>query len=270
MTAQNPETASDEYGTQILVFVLALLVLAVGGCGAAAKDGAAYTAIALNEPNAPVDEDFDLLEEELEEKAVTVPDPLKGFNWVMYTANDRLYFWVIKPVTQVYTAIAPKPARIGIRNFFDNLATPVRYVNCLLQGKGDAAAIESDRFLINTTVGILGFGDPAKDKYGKLPQDEDLGQTLAVHGVGEGFYLVLPLLGPSTARDAIGWVGDLFLNPISYIEPTEAAVGVGATRRVNDTSFHIGDYESFKEAAVDPYVAMYEAYIQYRNKKIEQ
>jgi len=271
MISQNSKRTLDTRDIGKLAVTLAVFAVTVAGCGAPAKDGAADTAVALTEPNAPAaDEDFDLLEEELAEKAVTVPDPLKPFNWVMYAANDKLYFWVVKPVTQAYMGIAPRPARIGIRNFFNNLTTPIRYVNCLLQGKGKAAGIESDRFLINTTVGILGFGDPAKDKYGKLPQDEDLGQTLAVHGVGNGFYLVLPLFGPSTARDGVGIAGDFFLNPLLYVKPAEAAIGAGAFRRVNESSFHIGDYEDFKEAAVDPYVAMYEAYIQYRNKQIAQ
>ena len=270
MITWSSESRPGKNPAKLIFFVLILTVLTTG-CTAWHKDAADAMALVSDDPNTlAYDPDFDLLEEELAAKEVTVPDPLKPFNWLMYAFNDKLYFWVVKPATQTYANITPRPARIGIRNFFNNLTTPVRYVNCLLQGKGKAAGIESDRFLINTTVGILGFGDPAKDRYGKEPQDEDLGQTLAVHGVGEGCYLVLPLFGPSTARDALGQVGDLFLNPIFYVEPTEAAVGIGATRRVNDTSFHIGDYESFKEAAVDPYIAMYEAYMQYRNKQIGQ
>ena len=253
-----------------ITVVLILMVIAAG-CAAPARNANIDMALVSDDPDAPdYDEDFDLYEEELAAKEVTVPDPLKPFNWLMYAFNDKLFLWVVNPVTKTYANITPRPARIGIRNFFDNLTTPVRYVNCLLQGKGKAAGIESDRFLINTTIGILGFGDPAKDKYGKGPQDEDLGQTLAAYGAGEGFYLVLPLLGPSTARDTLGKFGDLFLNPVYYVEPTEAAVGISLTRHVNDGSFHIGDYESFKQAAVDPYIAMYEAYIQYRNKKIEE
>jgi phospholipid-binding lipoprotein MlaA len=214
--------------------------------------------------------DFDLLEEELAEKKVDIADPLEGVNRLMYGLNDVLHFWVLEPCASICKAVVPEPARIGIHNFFNNLTTPVRFVNCLLQGKGEAAGTEFERFVVNTTVGVLGFGDPAKDQYGLEPVAEDLGQTLAVHGFENGFYIVLPLLGPSTVRDSVGKVGDLFLNPVFYLEPTEAAVGTSAVKITNENSFRIGEYEVFKSAAVDPYVAMREAYIQYRNKQIEE
>ena len=188
----------------------------------------------------------------------------------MFHVNDALYFWVVDPIATIYEQVVPKPARIGVGNFFNNITTPVRLVNCLLQGKNEAAGREFDRFLINSTAGVLGFGDPAQDQHDLKPADEDLGQTLAVHGVGDGFYLVLPLLGPSTARDSAGFVGDLFLRPFFYLESCEAKVALSATEYVNKSSFHIGQYEAFKSAAVDPYVAMRQTYIQYRRKKIQE
>ena len=216
------------------------------------------------------EQDFELLEEELDEQAVDVDDPLEPLNRLMFGVNDALYFWVAKPVVQVYKDVTPEPARIGIRNFFHNLTTPVRFANCLLQGKGDSANTELSRFVVNTTEGVLGFGDPAKDKRGLEPVEEDLGQTLAVHGIDNGFYIVLPLLGPSTMRDSVGLVGDLFLNPVAYVEPWEISVAIWAGEITNEGSFHIGEYEDFKAAALEPYVAMREAYIQYRNKKIQE
>jgi len=188
----------------------------------------------------------------------------------MYGANDILYFWVFKPVGQVYKGVVPEPARVGIRNFFHNLTTPARLANCLLQGKGDAAGREFDRFLINTTAGVLGFGDPARDQFGLEPADEDLGQTLATYGIGDGFYIVWPFFGPSTLRDSVGMVGDQFLNPTRYVKPTETSVGISGAKAANEGSFHIGEYEAFKSAAVDAYVAMREAYMQYRKKKIKE
>jgi phospholipid-binding lipoprotein MlaA len=216
------------------------------------------------------DEDFALLEKELEEEMVDVNDPIEPLNRLMFGLNDTLYFWVFKPVAQTYKDITPEPARIGIRNFFQNITTPGRYINCLLQGKGEEAGTELDRFLINTTEGILGFGDPALDKHGIKPVDEDLGQTLATIGFKDGFYLVLPLLGPSNLRDADGKFGDAFLNPVRYVEPCEAAAGITATRIVNNGSFRIGEYEDFKVSAVDPYIAMRQAYTQYRRKQIQE
>jgi phospholipid-binding lipoprotein MlaA len=223
-----------------------------------------------DEAEAGVDEDFDLLEDEIIDQMVEIADPLEPFNRTMYGLNDILYFWVAKPVAEVYTDVAPEPVRIGINNFFQNLTTPVRFVNCLLQGKGDDAGTEFNRFVINTTAGILGFGDPARDEHGLKPAEEDMGQTLAVFGFDNGFYIVWPLLGPSTARDSVGMVGDMFLNPVCYVEHTETTIGISAVRYTNESSFHIGEYEAFKSESFDPYVAMRDMYIQYRNKKIQQ
>jgi len=247
-----------------------ILLVTVAGCAASDKnsssDNLIHTPYNLSEE--VMDEDFDLLGDGLVEQTVEIADPLEPVNRLLFGINDALYFWVAKPVTETYEGLMPMPARIGIRNFFNNLTTPVRYVNCLLQGKGEAAGAELDRFLINTTAGVLGFGDPALDKHGIEPVEEDLGQTLAVHGFDDGFYIVLPLLGPSTLRDGIGMVGDLFLNPVFYVDPTEVAVGISAGKYVNAESFHIGEYETFKSAAVDPYIAVRQAYIQYRKKQI--
>ncbi|MDH4240077.1 MAG: VacJ family lipoprotein [Phycisphaerae bacterium] len=233
----------------------------------AAKDAAQAQGA---QTEADVDKDFDLLEDELTGQMVEISDPLESWNRLMFHVNDGLYFLVVKPVAEVYTNVAPEPARIGISNFFQNLTTPVRFVNCLLQGKGNAAGTELDRFLINTTAGVLGFGDPARDEHGLEPADEDLGQTLAVAGFDNGFYIIWPLLGPSTARDSVGMVGDMFLNPIFYVEHTETAISISAVKFTNEITFHIGEYEAFKSESLDPYVVMRDIYIQYRNKIIQE
>jgi phospholipid-binding lipoprotein MlaA len=234
---------------------------------AAAKD-AAQAQDAQDE--ADVDEDFDLLEDELTEQMVEIADPLEPLNRTMYGLNDILYFWVVKPCALTCELVVPEPARIGISNFFQNLTTPVRLVNCLLQGKGDAAGTEFNRFVINTTAGVLGFGDPARDQHGLEPAEEDLGQTLAVAGFDNGFYIVWPLLGPSTIRDSVGKVGDMFLNPIFFIEHTETAISISAANFANESTFHVGEYEAFKSESLDPYVAMRDIYIQYRSKKVQE
>jgi phospholipid-binding lipoprotein MlaA len=255
-----------------LTWIIAALALLLSGCTSSEKNSSSRhsTPDSMETAFEFEDEDFDLLEEELDEEAIEIADPLEGVNRVMFSVNDTLYYWIVNPCAKACKRVVPGPARIGIRNFFNNLTTPIRLVNCLLQGKGNAAGKELDRFVINTTFGILGFGDPALDKYGLEPKDEDLGQTLAVYGLGDGVYLVLPLFGPSSARDGVGKVGDLFLNPVFYVEPTNAAIGISAGKNINESSFHIGEYEAFKAAAVDPYIAMREAYIQYRKKKIEE
>lgn len=210
---------------------------------------------------------FDAFEEEYAQRQVVIADPLEPVNRVMFGFNDVFYFWVAKPVMQTYEHAVPRPARIGIRNFFDNLTTPVRVVNNLLQGKNEQAGREIDRFVTNTTVGVLGFGDPAQDRYNLPPSRENLGRTLSGYGFGDGFYIVWPFLGPSTLRDSVGMAGDAFLNPVRYVKPIEASIGISAANGVNKGSFYIGDYEAFKEASIDPYVAMRTAYVQYRNSE---
>jgi phospholipid-binding lipoprotein MlaA len=148
---------------------------------------------------------------------------------------------------------------------------PARFVNCILQGKGNAAASEFTRFVVNTTVGFLGLGDPASQyPLLNISDDEDLGQTFAKYGIGNGFFIVWPILGPSTLRDFIGWIGDSYLNPLTYIEPFEAEMAVRGFNLINRTSFQIGQYEALKEASVDPYAAMRNSYLQYRERKIKQ
>jgi len=215
------------------------------------------------------DEDF--FEEEFEEDKVYVADPLSPWNRAMFHFNDKLYFWALKPLARGYKVIAPEFFRTGVKNFFRNITTPIRLVNCMLQAKGEAAAVELTRFVVNTTIGVLGFGSPA-DKYPKLapPDSEDLGQTLGNYGLGNGLYLVWPILGPSTLRDSIGRAGDFFLDPVSYVEPAEASMGIRAFDTVNNTSFRIGDYESLKKSAIDPYTALRDVYLQVRENKIKK
>jgi len=254
-------------------FVLIVVLVAGAGCSKSSRSNASnsktLTAVP-KEVNSPDDAAFDEFEKEVSKKDISISDPLEPLNRTLFGFNDVLYFWVVKPVTKTYSNVVPKPGRIGIGNFFRNITTPIRLANCLLQGKTKAASREVDRFAINTTVGILGVGDPAADKWKIKPADEDLGQTLAVYGLGNGYYLVLPFFGPSTLRDTGGMAGDMFLNPIFYVEPRELAIGISAWHFTNQGSFRIGDYESIKEASMDPYVAIRGIYVQNRDKKIKE
>ncbi|MBF0257778.1 MAG: VacJ family lipoprotein [Desulfamplus sp.] len=200
----------------------------------------------------------------------SVADPLYWFNYAIFSFNDKLYFWVLKPVARGYRFITPDPLRAGLRNFFHNSLFPLRFVNNLLQGKGDQAVSEVKSFVINTVGGGLGFATPAQYVFGINTYNEDMGQTFGSYSVKEGFYLVLPLMGPSTLRDTVGSVGDFFLSPMTYIESTELAVGLGTLDRINDVSFRIGDYEALKKAALDPYISIKDAYIQMRRKQIQE
>ncbi|MBA4395482.1 MAG: hypothetical protein C0407_18175, partial [Desulfobacca sp.] len=140
-----------------------------------------------------------------EEKEITaIPDPLEPFNRAMFHFNDKLYFWVLKPVAQGYNKVVPEPARVGVKNFFSNLGFPARFVSCLLQADFKGAATQLGRFVVNTVWGVGGLLDPSSSEQLNIPkQDADLGQTLGIYGLGQGFYIVWPFLGPSSARDSV-------------------------------------------------------------------
>lgn len=215
---------------------------------------------------------------EQDETSQIVADPIAGFNRAMFTFNDKMYFWVLKPVASGYRVVVPTPVRISLGNFFFNILAPMRFVNCLLQGKLRAAEGEFCRFVVNSTAGFGGFFNPVKDKPRFNPPEEDLGQTLGAYNIGNGFYIVWPIVGPSTVRDTLGSIGDWALNPFSFMQLVNVDAGalnsgttnvaVYGVRTINDTSFRIGDYESLRNAALDPYEAFRNAYIQNRNSKI--
>ena len=197
-------------------------------------------------------------------------DPLEPLNRVLFVVNDKAYFWVMKPVAKGYRAVIPEGVRLSVRNFFANIAMPIRVVNNLLQGKIRNSGVELLRFALNTTAGIGGLFDPAKDDFRLVARDEDLGQTFGKYGLGHGLYIVLPLLGASSLRDAIGLAGDAFLDPVNYLEDTEVLVGAKVLKTENEVSLRIGEYEHLTKSAIDPYVAVRDAYSQYRAKKVKE
>lgn len=209
-------------------------------------------------------------EESIELPLETINDPLEKMNRAFFHFNDKLYFWLLKPVARGYRFIFRQSVRIGVRNFFDNLGFPIRFVNCLLQGKFEGAGREATRFMVNTTVGLVGLIDVAQEKMGIDEQDEDFGQTLGFYGLGPGFYIDWPILGPSSLTDTVGIVGDIPLDPVSYTGETFVALPVRGLDVVNRTSLTIGEYEDLKRAALDPYVAVRDAYYQFRLNKIRQ
>jgi len=143
-------------------------------------------------------------------------------------------------------------------------------VNNLLQLKVNQAGTEAARFGVNTTIGFLGFFDPAHSWLELYPCPEDFGQTLGYYGVGRGFHIVLPLLGPSNLRDAIGKVPDYFLDTVIFIDNRGIRLGVNGLKIVNTTSLHIDDYEMLKYDAFDLYILLRNAYEIKRLKDIEE
>lgn len=216
---------------------------------------------------APDAEGMDPMAVEMDEE---VADPLEGWNRVMFGFNDILYFGVVKPLAQIYAWITPEVVRIGVRNFFHNLEMPKHFLGALLQGDILGAGRELGRFGINTVLG-LGLFDPAAKLFDMPSGEEDIGQALGSWGVGDDLYLVWPVVGPSNFRDTVGLVGDTALSPLTYYPKDGwARAGIVGFRHVNNTSLRIGEYEDLKEAAIDPYVALRDAYLKMRRKNIDE
>lgn len=205
----------------------------------------------------------------LDVAAQVIPDPIEGWNRAMFRFNDAAIEHVLRPAYSGYETVTPAFMRSGIKNFFHNLAFPVRFTNNLLQGRPKAAGVEMSRFILNTTAGLGGLFDVAKHHKPVVDvEDEDLGQTLGVWGVGEGFYIVWPLLGPSTARDTAGMAGDYFLHPLTYVRPWELSLGIKAAGTFNDLDEVLDLYDDLKRAAIEPYSSVRDAYVQYRRAKL--
>lgn len=219
-------------------------------------------------------EDLETGEDFAGEESVRIADPLEPWNRVWYHFNDKLYFWMFKPMAQGYRAVVPEGFRSSFSNFYVNTTAPVRIFNSLFQLKFGYFFTELGRFLINTTIGFVGFRDCAKDCFGIKPHDEDFGQTLGHYGIGHGIYLVWPLLGPSSLRDTVGKGADSVLSFTGILSPVDLEVPVWAGLKthelVNDTSFRIGDYEAVKKAAIDPYIAIRDGYAQRRKKAVQE
>ena len=201
----------------------------------------------------------------------SIADPLEPWNRFWFRFNDIFYLHIARPVYQGYTYVMPNEFQAGIRNFFFNILFPMRFVNALLQGKPEAAGVEFGRFLVNSTVGLGGFIDAAKGRKAVVqvdPDGEDLGQTFGVWGIGPGFYIVWPFLGPKNLRDSVGMVGDWAADPTFYIQPWYASWGAVIGLRFNNLGEVLPTYENIKDVAVDPYIAMREAYSSYRQIQI--
>ena len=197
-----------------------------------------------------------------------ISDPIEPVNRGFFWFNDKLYFWLLKPGSRAYSKVAPKPVRTSVHRFFDNTRFPSRFINNVLQGRLNGAGKETARFVVNTTIGLAGFFDPA----GKLklkPQPADFDQTLGVYGIRPGFYLNLPFLGPSSARGGAGLAGDTLASPWTYVD-WEISIPVVSYEYLNKASLHAGEYENFKKAALDPYVALRSAYYDHRQAFIEE
>lgn len=236
-----------------------ILALACAACSPAAL-------LAADEPPEPVDE----------YATPRVSDPFEPVNRAMFKFNSGCNKVLFRPIARGYERVVPAPARRGLVNFFDNLRFPVRFVGCVLQGKPKRAGKEVGKLLVNTTAGLGGFVRVAETipALAAVPE-EDIGQTLGKWGIGNGPYLVLPFLGPSSFRDGAGILGNMLLNPV-YSRPLHDAIHLDSAVRdisqVADITSRTPELlklqDTLQAAAVDPYVAMRDGYIQYRDAAI--
>lgn len=217
-------------------------------------------------------------------------DLWEPFNTVMFEFNRKVDQYALKPVADAYDFISPDAVQVGVGNFFHNIQFVPRLLNNVFQAKAKGAGIELGRFLINTTVGVAGFFDPAKHWWHLETPDEDSGQTLGFYGMKQGPYLVLPFFPPLTLRDSIGYVADLALDPINWlvfpvIEVSQIPSAVAHSNRttstiarfgakvgdtVNERSLNLETFQGVEDTTVDLYEAVRNAYLQKRAKAVRE
>jgi phospholipid-binding lipoprotein MlaA len=208
-------------------------------------------------------------DEEAFDDEVTEYDPWERFNRAMFDFNQRLDRNVLKPVAKVWNFVVPDLAQQSLANAFDNIAMPRRLINSLLQLKIERAGLELARFFLNISMGVGGFFDVATE-LGVPRSDEDTGQTLGYYGVAPGPYLVLPFLPPLTVRDGFGFAADGAMQPISYVAPFAATVGMRGGQVINDRSLNLETFEEFEQMTFDLYSAVRNAYLQRRQRMIQE
>lgn len=196
-------------------------------------------------------------------------DPWESMNRKVFAFNDTLDVHVLEPVAKGWDAVVPDSVQSAIHRFFENIRYPVVFVNDVLQAKPEWAIMETWRFVVNSSIGLAGFFDPATP-LGLLRRDEDFGQTLAVYGVDSGPYLVLPLLGPSNPRDTGGMAVDAIVPPGGFVGiiPFWVNVGARSVNVVNQRARYLDDVEEAKRSSVDYYVFVRNGYIDYRHNQI--
>jgi phospholipid-binding lipoprotein MlaA len=282
-------------GFCLLGFAMMLATGCAGKTGTAQPQGvsdvrpvADQAPAALSRPETPPDEPLDPFAR-ADEGTGEEYDPWEPMNTKIFEFNRQVDRFVLKPVAKGYNFVMPDLVQVGISNIFSNLRFAPRFLNNVFQGKLKGAGIEVGRFLINSTVGVAGFFDLAK-KVDLVTSEEDLGQTLGFYGVKPGPYLVLPMFPPFTVRDFVGYVGDVFLNPINWLvvpiievnnvpsviahknRMTSSLIQTGSRvgEIVNERSRNLEKYQGVEEATLDLYTAVRNAYLQTRVRAIRE
>ena len=239
-------------------------------------------------PETPSDEPIDPFAR-ADEGAGEEYDPWEPMNANIFEFNLKVDRFVLKPVAKGYNFVMPDLVQVGVSNIYSNLRFAPRFLNNVFQGKVKGAGIEVGRFLINSTAGLAGFFDLAR-KVDLVTPEEDFGQTLGFYGVKPGPYLVLPFLPPFTVRDFVGFVGDVFLNPINWLVApiievnnvpsviarhnrlTSSLIQTGSRvgEVINERSRNLEKFQGVEEATLDLYTAVRNAYLQKRAQAIRE
>ena len=263
--------ASDKYMKIAVSLIVVLLTLIVPATSVFADN----TSVSQGSYPDLLDDGFaagdDLLGDGNPERTrATIADPLEPLNRVFFEFNDRVYEWVLSPVTDGYIWLVPRDLRECFGNFFDNLSSPVRLLNSLLQGEFKQSGVVLSRFLINSTIGIYGLVDVAYLEFDIEPRKADFGQTLGRWGLGNGVYICWPIVGPSSIRDSVGLVVDAYTHPVPYFhENTALDISYYTSNRLNTLSLNPTAYDDLKRLSLDPYVASRQAYYEYRKNFID-
>lgn len=243
--------------------------------GAAIAPSSVYASSPVLSPGAVVVQDAqvaDDLDDYDSEPVATISDPLEPWNRFWFRFNDIFYIHVAQPVYDGWKFVTPQFFRTAMSNLFYNILFPTRFINSILQGRPLEAGVEFSRFMMNV-MGGAGLVDLASGKKTIVPVDpsgEDFGQTLGRWGIGQGWYIIWPFIGPSSVRDTFGRIGDAFTSPLFYLDPWEVSLAANAAFRFNDLYEVLPAYTDLKSIAVDPYLAMREAYASMRKAQVNR
>jgi phospholipid-binding lipoprotein MlaA len=216
---------------------------------------------------------YEDLEDPFAGDAVDLPimtDPFEGYNRWMFGVNETIYDNVLEPVARGYRNTIHENLRLGIKNVFSNAMAPVKFVSSLIQLDFEKSGRVLARTLINTTFGIGGLADVAGEEYHIEDVNEDMDQAMGAYGVPTGPYVVLPIFGPSTARNILGRAADSIMSPTFLFAPTGISVGLSVEENVNDASFIVDDKKQLEDSALDEYESVRDFFHQYRHGLVKK
>jgi phospholipid-binding lipoprotein MlaA len=272
--------------TLVIRFLLSSLAPLLASCGSIKKESSSdrLADVSARSGRKPADSKPGAAEksggagtaDEVDEYAtVEISDPLERLNRATFWCNDKMYLALFRPISKGYEKVVPRPVRKGLDNAFANVKFPIRFVSSALQGKFKRAGLETEKFLVNTVFGLGGLIRQS-DKIPSLLDlpAEDMGQTFATWGMGHGPYIMIPFLGPSSLRDGVGLLADNALNPVNWAvywqNPPDWTIIPPSADTLRALPSYLELYDSSKKDSIDPYLAIRNAYGQYRAEAVRK